>query len=294
MNELLIHPRRLSFQLPDVLGGLLFPGTKGEEGSPCGNGDCVLLDGGSGLVGVADGSERSPEASRAFLRALARRLETCPPPAGGERFEAFQDAARCVLEGFSYEERTTFVCVLPDDEGGLHYLAGGDSVLLRLDPRGARVRFRNRANMGFAGRSRTLLDCGRVPVEPGDLVVLGTDGLWDLAGRNVEALFEELFRKLRTDPLHLVPERLVRAFHPAHGVEPERPYDDFCMILLDPLRLSDLRSRVLLGGTTDRAERAFRGLLTNGALPDRLLPLGRDPDVLHVLPDDLPIDALPS
>ena len=74
MKPFLLNPARMSFRMADVLGGILLCGKKGE-GRFFGNGDCILLDGATGLIAVADGTERTPEASRRFLSLMADQMQ---------------------------------------------------------------------------------------------------------------------------------------------------------------------------------------------------------------------------
>jgi len=268
-----LNPATLRFRVPGVLGGLLMAGARGPRRSTPGNGDCLLLDGERGLLGVADAAERSPQASRTFLEGIAQRLRAAEEGSRDDRFSGFLEAAHAVLHTFRYEERTTFICLLLAGPRSLYYICGGDSLLFHLDPDTGRVRFRNRANMGFAGRSRQIVDSGRLDFRPGDLVLMATDGVWDLTGGSSEELVRAFFTSLGQGPFEETPERLTRERHPAFREGPDRPCDDFGVILADPFRLGDLAGQVLAGGTGGAAEERYRLLRVRGGLPDRYLPL---------------------
>jgi len=297
MKPLLLNPARMALMVPDILGGLLFSGSKGREDPFAGNGDCLLMDAAHGLVGVADGSDRSPEASREFLQGISKRMNGCVEESGEGRRRCFHAAVQGTLESFRYEERTTFVCLFSAGDGSLDYVCGGDSLLFHLDPSVARIRFRNRTNMGFAGRSRQIVDAGRLFFRKGDLALLATDGVWDLTDGDSEALVRAFFQGLQCGPFHDMPERLTLERHPAFRLGSIRPHDDFGVLLLDPFRLGDLPGRVLVGGTSGEVEFRYRQQVHRGAVPDRYVPLAPGKRDLWVFPEDLSVlapDSIPA
>jgi len=285
MNSFLLNPARMTFQLSGVLGGLLLPGRKGE-GPIFGNGDCILLDGDNALLGIADGSERSPQASRKFLQGLSETLTEKGPVSREDPLGSFLDAAHAVLGSFHYEDRTTFICILSGGEGVLHYICGGDSLLFHIDREHSRIRYRNRANMGFSGRSTQVVDSGRIQCSPGDLLFLTTDGAWDLTDGNGEELIRAFFQELKRGPFHLTTERLVQERHPAFQGKAERPYDDFSAVLVDPYRIDRLPQRVIMGGTDDIIESKYQLQRSRNRFPDQLLPLTKKDQGFWSLPED--------
>jgi len=291
MKPFLLNPLRMSFQIADVLGGVLLCGEKGE-GRFYGNGDCILLDGAAGLIGVADGTERSPDASRRFLSMMADQMQNGHRAGGEMRLRHFVEAAGEVLEGFPYEERSTFVCLLPADEGSVFYISGGDSLFMQLDVQASEVVFRNRSNMGFTGRSREVSDFGRLQTKEGDVFLLASDGLWDLAVEDGEDVAQVLLEGLKTDPVHCLPDCLVHTRHPAFRTGTNNPYDDFGMVLVDPANLSSFRSRVLLGGTSTDTEAHYQRLCRREALPSRYMRLLDQDATLWTFPDSLPLALL--
>jgi len=287
LTEFLINPTRLAFHVPDMLAGLILAGNRGE-GRLSGNGDCILLDGLLGLAALADGAERSPEASRVFLQSLADRMPASVAGGGADRGgDCLADAAQAVLDTFPYEERTTFLCLLPMADGSVSYVCGGDSLLFHLDPAGGRILFQNRSNMGFAGRSKKIMDSGLLPVREGDLLLLASDGLWDLLDGRRRDLIRFAFELLRQGPLHTFPERLVRGKHPAFQPGRERPFDDLSLMIIRPRRFAHLRSRVILGGTDKTGESRYRQLCQQQTLPDQAVPLPPRGPRLWMFPDHL-------
>ena len=274
----------MSFQAPDILGGLLFSGYKGENRFE-GNGDCVLLDGMNGILGIADGSERSPQASRAFLERLADRMEKNREKSGEEGFDPLMETAQQVLDTFHYEDRTTFLCLHLHEDGTAVYISGGDSLLFHVNPEDSRVLFRNRSNMGFAGRSKHIIDSGLLQAKQGDLFLLATDGVWDLLNGKSENLIRSFFEMLKTTPFPALPERLVKQKHPAFQEGTDQQYDDLCVLLVDPFRFSGFRSRVLMGGTGRREEKHYQALRTQNTFPDRSVRLPENGLPLWIFPD---------
>jgi len=287
MKPFLLNPLRMSFQIADVLGGVLLCGRKGE-GRFFGNGDCILLDGATGLIGVADGTERSPDASRRFLNLMADQMRNGHRVGGEMRLRHFVEAAGEVLEGFHYEDRSTFVCLLPAADGQVFYIGGGDSILMQLDVDASEVVFRNRSNMGFTGRCRQVSDFGRLQTKKGDVFLLASDGLWDLVLADGEDVTQVLLRGLKRDPVHRLTDSVVSKCHPAFRPDANNPYDDFGMVLVDPANLSSFRSRVLLGGTSTDAEAEYQRLRREDAFPGRYMRLPDQEATLWTLPDSLP------
>lgn len=287
MSDFLFNPARLTFHVPNLVSGLLLRGKKGAPRGLVGNGDCILLDGALGLVGIADGTDRSPQASRRFLATLAREgaarwARGGPSPGAPE----FLDLATSVLEQFDYNERTTFLCLIPLEWRRFLFLAGGDSLLLQVDPKRNTVALVNKPNMGFTGRSREIVDFGGLEVADHELLVLATDGLWDLQGGGQETL-GFLAETLGAGPLDVAPRRLVEEMHPAFCPETGKPYDDMALVLVRPFERGAFPHRVLLGGTDDRMESLYERRLKRKALPDTDLPLPDGSPSFWILPDAL-------
>ena len=287
MTDFLINPARLSFRVPDLLSGLLVCGNKGDARPSAGNGDCILIDGAAGLIGVADCTERSPQASRRFLTSLSEHLAGSGPFEDRHRPDVLLAAARSVLEEFHYDDRTTFLCVLALPEGRVFYLNGGDSLLMQLGFQGSRIVFRNRPNMGFAGRCREILDSGFLEVADNDLFLLATDGLWDLLGDGSEDLSTWMPGALRSGSLDGLPHALVKGRHPAFSSMSGKLYDDLGLVLFRPFQTGSFCQRVLLGGTDSHSEEHYQDRLQRKGLPDCDLVLPEGPQSLWVLPDAL-------
>lgn len=287
MPDFLFNPARLTFHVPDVVSGLLLRGKKGAPRGLVGNGDCILLDGALGLVGIADGTDRSPQASRRFLTTLAceaaGRCTITGPPGASE----FLDLATTVLEQFDYNERTTFLCLIPLERGRFLFLAGGDSLLLQVDPRRKTVAVLNKPNMGFTGRSREIVDFGGLEVADYELLVLATDGLWDLQGGSGQETMGFLAEALGGSSLQEAPRRLVEERHPAFCREAGKPYDDMALVVVRPFERGAFPHRVLLGGTDDRMESLYERRLTRKVLPDADLTLPDGSPSFWILPDAL-------
>lgn len=288
MSDFLFNPARLTFHVPDLVSGLLLRGKKGAPRGIVGNGDCILVDGTLGLVGIADGTDRSPQASRRFLATLAREGAARwprggPPPQASE----FLDLATAILEQFDYNERTTFLCLIPLERRRFLFLAGGDSLLLQVDPRRNTVAALNKPNMWFTGRSREIVDFGGLEVADHELLVLATDGLWDLQSGSGQETLGFLAEALGDGPFGGAPWRLVEKRHPAFCAEGGKPYDDMALVLVRPFERGAFPHRVLLGGTDDRMENLYESRLKRKALPDTNLPLPDGSPLFWILPDAL-------
>ena len=215
-------------------------------------------------------------------------MEETRTSSGEDRFGWLQETAQQVLDKFNYEERTTFLCLLVHEDGSAVYINGGDSLLFHLEPRASKVLFRNRSNMGFAGRSTRIMDSGRLLAKQGDLFLLASDGVWDLLGGGESGnLIRNFFELLKTTPFPVLPERLVKRKHPAFQDVNSRPHDDLSVLLVDPFRFSSFQSRVLMGGTTRSEEKHYRDLCTRNAFPDFDVPLPENRSPLWIFPDQL-------
>jgi hypothetical protein len=281
---------RRSFHIPNTLSAILLNGYKGR-GLHRGNGDCLLLDGLQRLIGVADGTERSPQVSRRFLQCLSDRFQAGPPGSDYERRAFLLETTQSVLDQFSYEDRTTFLCVLPEEDGSLYYVSGGDSLLLHINNARTQISLCNHPNMAFVGRSRDIPDYGHIKAQKGDLFLLATDGLWDLHRREDQDLLDLFIEESEIyESIHHFGELLVNTRHPAFRKKTKHHwFDDFSLVVIDPYLLHRFGSRLLWGGTNVEIEAFYQNQCKLSTAEDQDIRLADRYTTLQVFPEEFPV-----
>lgn len=173
-----------SFEYQDLLFAAILPGNKGSTHSA--PGDAVLIDLDLGILAVADGPERNPSASARFLErfhALAEASTSFDP--GGhsldEHFESIVAETNDLLLATSYHENTTFSALIIGGDNRAVLLHTGDSLVYLISGADRRVTQISRSNHFMVGRAPRLFQTEVLTVTGGDLVLLATDGLTDLA-----------------------------------------------------------------------------------------------------------------
>ncbi len=168
-----------SYDIPGALAAILVSG-KNNRGS-C-TGDAVLIDLSSGVLAVADGPERNPSASSAFLSRFAKALEgsfTKENSDMDERFPRLVQIAHRLMEEATYHECTTFSAVVIGDDKRAAMLHTGDSLIFLI--RDGWLIQLSRTNHFMVGRSARLFQSELVPLRDGDLLFLATDGINEMA-----------------------------------------------------------------------------------------------------------------
>lgn len=211
-------------------------------------GDALLMDFGTGLFAVADAPERSPGAGVRFLERISGTFREGVAPVGagktwGEATVRMILLAESALRETPRDESCAFSGVWIGREKGAPralLLHAGDSALWQLDASSGRARELSRPNFWMVGRTTRFFQAEEVPIEPGRVLVLGTDGFAErfLDGRpGREALLKGF---VRTQPTEIVSE-LARATAPAHSEG-----DDAAAIFLIPEGLAQAGEVVML------------------------------------------------
>ena len=208
--------RILTFDIPDVCSASLIPGRSRPINGSGGDfnagkiGDSVYIDLNLGIVAVADGPERNPSASSAFIKKLKAAVhdstsfgshpevfsETLFEGAFGELVETANEISR----GTDYHNATTFSALFTGlrdggDDGsigrgrcGLHsaVLHTGDSMIFKISAGTGEVSRLTKTNHFLIGRAPRLFQAEILSkvdesIEGGDTVLLTTDGLNELA-----------------------------------------------------------------------------------------------------------------
>ncbi len=255
---ILVNPALRSVRFGNALTAALV-GSWDKNDGMFGNGDCLLLDVRHRLFALSDASERSPQASRRLLQAIAARIFAAPWP------ECLQSA----WSSQPYVQKATFVGVQlrMDPRPEAVVISGGDSTLCIFDEKTGNLLYRNPVDMHFVGRMSTAPLPVHVPLTPESRLLLASDGLTDVLMQNGDEYGSHVFRQMN-DPNAWLDSLL-------DGVQRLRQaaflHDDIAVIRIDPFALNDTTScdTLLLGGTTASEEKAF----VTAALPDTWLPI---------------------
>lgn len=216
-----------------------------------GNGDCLLVDVRHRVFALSDASERSPQASRRLLQAIAAGM--CAAPAPSSWSESLQ-SAWCSQP---YIQKATFVGIQlrmdPSPEAVV--VSGGDSLLCIFDKNTGTLLYRNPVNMHFAGRMSAAPSPVRVPLTRGCRILLASDGLTDVLDRNGDGHLSRFLRTMNH------PQSWLSSL--LDGVRQLRQdaflHDDIAVMNIDPFSLEDVHpfDTLLLGGTTATEEKAY-------------------------------------
>uniref|UniRef100_A0A7C4MLY5 PPM-type phosphatase domain-containing protein n=1 Tax=Desulfatirhabdium butyrativorans TaxID=340467 RepID=A0A7C4MLY5_9BACT len=226
-----------------------------------GNGDCLLVDVRHRVFALSDASERSPQASRRLLQAIAAGMCTAPWP-------------ECLHSAWCsqpYVQKATFVGIQlqmnPRPEAVV--FSGGDSTLLIFDGRTGKILYRNPVNMHFVGRMSAAPSPVRVPLTPESRILLASDGLTDVLDRNDDGHPPQFLRSMNHPQSWLawLLDEVRRLRHEAFL------HDDIAVINIDPFALKDINpcDGILLGGTTASEEKTF----VHTALPNQWFSIDR-------------------
>jgi hypothetical protein len=166
-------------RFPGIVSACLVPGRRRDPHTP--TGDAVLVDVSAGVIAVADSPERTPGAARRFLErfhGLVRSGETGP---GTGDFHGLVERVNMMVADTGYQECTTFSAFVAADEKSGVILHTGDSLIFMVHGEGGGIRQLSRSNNFLVGRCSELSQAEKVELRPGDVVVLATDGLTNLA-----------------------------------------------------------------------------------------------------------------
>ncbi|MCX5851111.1 MAG: SpoIIE family protein phosphatase [Deltaproteobacteria bacterium] len=236
-----------TFDVPDAVSALLVPGRKKSAFSM--PGDALLIDPARGILAVADGSERNPAASSAFLTRFALLAEDLnflndDAPLSSPDFERIVGEANDLVRDTTYNENTTFSAFIGNHEGGA-ILHTGDSLIFLLHRRNGITQL-SRSHHLMVGRAPRLSQAEMISVRKGDLVLLATDGLTDLA--RCHGLLLEPF--LRAHVRSRNPQGIAGDLKTCIG-SIDVAMDDIGCIAADPSRLRDASradgEKVILG-----------------------------------------------
>ncbi len=227
----------VKYDVPGILSVLLIPGS--DKADWAGIGDAVLVDGQRRIVAVADGPERNPDASSAFLRRFQAGMSDLMEPGrawsfmnGG--FTHLVSATNLLVRGTSYHGGTTFSAVVLGQDNRYAVLHAGDSLIFRLRPSTGEVVQLSRTNHCLVGRSAGLFQAEEASFLDQDMFLVASDGLTSLArscGQGTAAFVDGLMRTCAS-----IPDMIESICESARRIE--RGLDDIGVVVVKPGRLS--------------------------------------------------------
>ncbi|HOO89480.1 MAG TPA: SpoIIE family protein phosphatase, partial [Syntrophales bacterium] len=149
-------------------------------------GDAILLYLGLGILAVADGPERNPFASSLFLKRFSDFIETSDLLSGedaltNDTFERIVEETNALMRSTGYHENTTFSCLIVGENNMAALLHTGDSLIFLIRDGGKEIVQMSRTNHFMVGRSPNLFQSNFITLRDGDVALLATDGITDLA-----------------------------------------------------------------------------------------------------------------
>lgn len=214
-------------------------------------GDAVLVDVGKRFYAVADSPDRSPSSAITLLTMIARSLENQNVTDDGEDMTAVLNRSRVLVEKtFELIEPgnvCTFTGIQLTGSGhqtGCVFMHTGDSMMYHFNRGEGRVQNITVKNFWLAGRVKQLYQCGSIMLEPGDLLMLVTDGFEEIySSAEARSYIETAFCRER-DVKRIMQNILQRD---NNGIE---LWDDIGIVLLDPFIPRDT-GFVILGEGND-------------------------------------------
>jgi serine/threonine protein phosphatase PrpC len=215
------------FDLSDILSAALVPGRKRPlhgKGGDIHCGDAILIDPGRRLIAVADGPERNPAASSSFLTRFHDAVAASDPLAGQdlpieETLDALTTLTNDLMKTVDYHDSTTFSALIatggPASPQAI-ILHAGDSLIFRVDGEDGRVAQVSRTSHVLVGRSPALYQTECLSLAQTDIVILGSDGLTDLARTHALGPGELLARLIAFRSPKALVDAIVEAAAAAH------------------------------------------------------------------------------
>ena len=265
---MLLNRARRAVRIPGFLSAAVFTGTE-KVRCGYGNGDCVLVDPKDRLFGVADATERFPEASRRLLMNLVESVESEETP---DDETSWVETVNRAYRQQSYNMKTTISCIALSGhyDSTSYVIQGGDSMVVVIDPENGETMFKSSADMNFAGRAPELTSVHGLKLPDTPLVaVLASDGFADLARQTGSGIEDFCLRLAREGPIEEADRRVADIIR---GLPEGAEYDDVAVLVMAlPAPPPVNRKPVLIGGTGAASEKTFQRNLKEGKLADKWL-----------------------
>jgi serine/threonine protein phosphatase PrpC len=226
----------VKLDVPDIMSVLLIPGSGRQVWE--GVGDAIFIDGRRRIVAVADGSERNPSAGAAFLRRFRSGISDVIDPQmelilSDEVMGNLASATNLLIRGTSFHDGTTFSAVIVGHDNHFAILHTGDSLIFKLRPSGGAVLQLSQTNHRMVGRTLGLSQVEKASYQPGDILLIASDGLLSLAryhGQGSASFLSDLVKQCAT-PVEMMERIRTCAQRITQGL------DDIGVVMLEPDRL---------------------------------------------------------
>jgi hypothetical protein len=274
-----IHPEARIVVKEYEYGALL---VTGRDKITCGygNGDCLLLNMKHLFFALSDSNERYSRASRDILERLCEEVDKKGVP---EHKEEWLDLVNDVFAHQKYHHKATFsfAAIRRNATGAsICIINGGDSTVHIVNKVTGRVEYRTEPNMNFAGRSKKISGVMELSLKgDGYRLVMASDGLADVARFCGKDVTEMVGAFLTHDNVHEIPEKLRELIRSADLGGTAGNYDDFGIIVIDPMSLkTDSDAQIVMGGTDPGEEDAYQRRIADTSSGDGWISMKEIPE----------------
>jgi hypothetical protein len=274
-----IHPEARIVVNEYEYGALL---VTGRDKITCGygNGDCLLLNMKHLFFALSDSTERYSRASRDILERLCEEVDKKGVP---EHKEEWLDCVNDVFAHQKYHHKATFslAAIRRNATGAsICIINGGDSSVHIVNKVTGRVEYRTEPNMNFAGRSKKISGVMELSLKgDGYRLVMASDGLTDVARFCGKDVMEMVGTFLSHDNVHEIPEKLRELIRSADLGGTAGNYDDFGIIVIDPMSLkTDSDVQIVMGGTNPGEEDAYQRKIADSSSGDGWISMKEIPE----------------
>ena len=249
--------------------GIALKGKVRGSGMEEGIGDAVLVDLCSGIVAVADSSDRNTTASKSFL---LRFREVVTDTLDGvnlctmtdEGLAAYVNLLKARIEALlltiSYHDNAAFsgmiLCATASGNRGVLFHCG-DTRLYLFNRDQCTLKQLTKADSCLVGRISSISQVDIVGLDGDVRLLLASDGVGGLDRQLLitggESLADTIERVLRDNPVEDVPQLLM-----AKSEEMKRTEDDICLLAVSPSNWTKQGLVLVAGGTTSAEEREFQ------------------------------------
>jgi hypothetical protein len=279
-GPVLVNRYKRALRCPGFLGARVKEGLVGSSAS-AGMGDCLFLDFSRGFFAVADGSDRNPSASRAFMKQFSTMLTRVISPSvqriyGEREVKVLKKhliaESNHLLQALSFVDSCTFTGILllrtREAMTGLLFHTG-DSLLFFCNVQTGESRQWSINNFWMVGRTPHFFQVEDRPIRPQTRLLLATDGLANIPLPSSPSREEAIGRLFETSSPEAIPDRLLETNETRHS-----GWDDTAIIALDPCSRPILSGSFLFGGTSRTEEWVFQEEKRQGLYQDRYLSSG--------------------
>lgn len=249
--------------------GVALKGKASGSGMEEGIGDAVLVDLCSGIVAIADSSDRNTTASRSFLFKFREGvsdtldgIDLCTMT--DEGLNAYVSLLKARIEALlltiSYHDNAAFsgmvLCATASGNRGILFHCG-DTRLYLFDRDQGILKQLTKTDSCLIGRISSMSQVDVVDMDGDVRLLLASDGVGDLDRQLLisggEGLADTIERVLRDSPVEDVPELLM-----ARTEEIKQTEDDICLLAASPSNWAKQGLVLVAGGTTSAEERDFQ------------------------------------